>query len=108
MAGPRWRFASRMALVKADLISRTCESTGMSRLEAKFAVESVFRAVADALLRQDRVVIRRFGSFLVTPRKQGMARNPRTGAAVPIPPGRMARFRPGSHLRNIPLPAGEE
>lgn len=97
-----------MALVKADLISNTATNTGLSRAEAKFAVEAVFSAVAEALVRDERVVIRRFGAFLVTPRKQGMARNPRTGEAVPIPPGRMARFRPGSRLRHIPLSAGED
>ncbi len=88
-------------MVKADLVARTYAATGLNRSDARLAVESVFHAVADAMVSGDRVVIRRFGTFLVTPRKTGMARNPRTGAAVPIPPGWVARFRPGSRLKAI-------
>lgn len=89
-------------MVKADLVARTCAATGLNRNDARVAVESVFHAVADAVVQGDRVVIRRFGTFLATPRKTGMARNPRTGASVPIPPGWVARFRPGSLLKAIP------
>lgn len=88
-------------MVKADLVARACAATDLNRSDARLAVESVFDAVADAIASGDRVVIRRFGSFVVTPRKSGMARNPRTGAAVPIPPGWVARFRPGSRLKAI-------
>ncbi len=93
---------ARFDMVKADLVARTCAATGLTRGEARLAVESVFHAVADAMVDGNRVVIRRFGTFLVTPRKTGMARNPRTGAPIPIPPGWVARFRPGASLKAIP------
>lgn len=82
-------------MVKADLIERAVAETGLSRREARAAVEGVFSALAGALRRGERTVVRGFGSFSVRPRRVGMARNPRTGEPVPIPPGRVVRFRPG-------------
>lgn len=82
-------------MVKADLIERAVAETGLSRKEARAAVEGVFAALSAALQRGERTVVRGFGSFSVRARRIGMARNPRTGEPVPIPPGRVVRFRPG-------------
>ncbi len=82
-------------MVKADLIERAVLQAGLSRREAKVAVEAVFNTLSGSLLRGERVVVRGFGSFSVRARRTGMARNPRTGEPVPIPPGRVVRFRPG-------------
>lgn len=82
-------------MVKADLIERAVAETGLSRREARAAVEGVFEALSAALRRGERTVVRGFGAFSVRPRRTGMARNPRTGEPVPIPPGRVVRFRPG-------------
>jgi DNA-binding protein HU-beta len=56
-----------------------------------------------ALARGDRIELRGFGIFSVRPRKTGIARNPRTGAAAVIPPGKVVRFRLGKELRLLPL-----
>ncbi|MYA41948.1 MAG: HU family DNA-binding protein [Gemmatimonadetes bacterium] len=45
--------------------------------------------------------VRRFGVFRVSPRRTGMARNPRPGEAVAIPREHMVRFRPASGLLTI-------
>ena len=59
-------------------------------------MDALFESVASALVRGDRVVLRRFGVFHTRPRKTGKARNPRTGEAAGIPPERVVRFRPAS------------
>ena len=40
-----------------------------------------------------------FGSFLPVERKEGVARNPRTGEAVKRPASKTARFRVGEGLK---------
>ncbi len=88
-------------MVKADLIERSAAATGLRRKDCRASVEALFEQVSAALVRGERVVVRRFGILHTSPRKTGMARNPRTGEEVPIPPGRMVRFRTGRGLRDI-------
>ena len=89
-------------MVKADLIKRAIEATNLESSDAREAVDALFESVASALVRGDRVVLRRFGVFYAAPRKTGVARNPRTGDPVGIPRGRVVRFRPATDLRNLP------
>ena len=89
-------------MVKADLIKRAIEATNLESPAARAAVDAVFESVASALVRGERVVLRRFGVFHAAPRKTGVARNPRTNETVGIPQGRVVRFRPATGLRNLP------
>ena len=88
-------------MVKADLIDRSAAAANLPPRIARRSVEALLASLAGAIARGDRVVLRRFGVFFVTSRKTGMARNPRTGEAVAIPPGKVVRFRPGQDLRGI-------
>ncbi len=94
-------------MVKEDLIRRCLAATDLpdrsrppppGRKQVKAAVECVFRALGDTLGAGGRVEIRRFGIFVVRPRKTGVARNPRTNQVVAIPPGNVVRFRRGKDL----------
>ncbi len=89
-------------MVKADLIRRAMETTTQESPAARNAVHAVFESIAAALVRGDRVVLRRFGVFYAASRKTGVARNPRTGDPVGIRRGRVVRFRPATDLRNLP------
>jgi hypothetical protein len=51
--------------------------------------ETVFDSMKLALPRGERVELLGFGVFTLRPRKTGVARNPRTGAAAAIPPGKV-------------------
>ena len=88
-------------MVKVDLINRAMEASSLQASAARDAVEALLERVSAALVRGDRVVLRRFGVFYAAPRKTGVARNPRTGEPVGIPRGRVVRFRPGQSLRDI-------
>ena len=89
-------------MVKADLIHRVVKATTLHSPAARDAVEALFESLASALVRGDRVVLRRFGVFHARPRKTGKARNPRTNEPVGIPRGRVVRFRPATDLRSLP------
>ncbi|MCY3744912.1 MAG: integration host factor subunit beta [Acidobacteria bacterium] len=85
-------------MVKADLVSRATKATNLQGPVTRQAVEAVFESLSGALVRGDRVALRRFGAFRAAPRKTGVARNPRTGEPAPIPGGRVVRFRPAMGL----------
>ena len=88
-----------LSMVKDDLINRAVEATGLERWVIRDAVDALLESVGSALERGDRVVLRRFGLFHAAPRRTGVARNPRTNEVVPMPRGRVVRFRraPGLH-----------
>lgn len=88
-------------LIKQDIVHQVIERTGLPRVKAEAAVETVFESLKRALTNGDRIELRGFGVFNVRPRKTGIGRNPRTGAEVSITPGRAVRFKPGKDLHAL-------
>ena len=88
-------------VIKLDIINEVVTKTGITKLKAEAAVETVFESMKKALSQGDRIELRGFGVFNVRPRKTGIGRNPRTGAEVSIPPGKAVRFKPGKELQSI-------
>ena len=88
-------------MIKLDIVNQVADKTGVPKIKAEIAVESLFEAMKNALQRGERIELRGFGVFQVKPRKRGIGRNPRTGKEVRIPPGRTIRFKPGKDLQNI-------
>jgi DNA-binding protein HU-beta len=86
-------------VVKQDIVARVAEQKGITKVKAEMAVDAFFDALKDALRTGERIELRGFGVFVVKPRKSGIGRNPRTGAEVPIPPGKTVRFKPGKEIR---------
>ncbi len=87
-------------MTKAELIAAMAEAAGISRDQARRALEAFTDGVAGALTRGRDVRIVGFGSFVSVDRKAGTARNPQTGAAIARPASRTARFRPGEGLKS--------
>ncbi len=86
-------------MVKQDIVSRVSEQKGITKVKAEMAVDAFFEEIKTALQNGERIELRGFGVFVVKPRKSGIGRNPRTGAEVPIPPGKTVRFKPGKEIR---------
>lgn len=86
-------------MIKQDIVRRVAERMEITKVKAEVAVDSVFQALKAALKEGERIELRGFGVFIVKPRKSGIGRNPRTGAEVPIPPGKTVRFKPGKDIR---------
>jgi DNA-binding protein HU-beta len=90
-----------LGVIKVDLVNAVVARTGVPRLKAEHAVETVFESLKRAMGRGQRIELRRFGVFVVRPRKTGIGRNPRTGEQVDIVPGRAVRFKPGKELQSL-------
>jgi DNA-binding protein HU-beta len=87
-------------MTKAELVAAIAQKTGLKQAQAKHALDAMLLSVTETLKAGDDVRLVGFGSFSPVERKAGMARNPRTGAAVSRPASRTARFRAGDTLRN--------
>ncbi len=88
-------------MIKADIVARVVNRTGLSSTRAKTAVETLIETMKRAMEQAERIELRGFGVFNVRPRKPGIGRNPRTGEEVSIPPGKVVRFKPGKDLRSL-------
>ena len=88
-------------MIKADIVARVVNRTGLSHTQAAMAVESVIDMMRRAMEQGERIELRGFGVFDIRPRKTGVGRNPRTGEEVRIPPGKAVRFKPGKDLQSL-------
>ncbi len=85
---------------KTDLIDQVAGAAGMTKVDAAKAVDAVFEAIVQSLKSDEEVRIAGFGVFKVANSKGGMARNPRTGVEVPVPPSKKARFTAAKGLKD--------
>jgi len=86
-------------MTKAELISAIAEKAGLNKNQSRDALEAFLGSVTETLKSGEEVRLVGFGSFMPVDRKEGVARNPRTGEAVKRPASRTARFRVGEALK---------
>ena len=84
---------------KADIIEKVAKDTGITKVAAGAAVESIIDGITKALKKGHSVSFVGFGTFKSASRKARTARNPQTGAAIKIPKRRVARFTAGKALK---------
>ena len=85
---------------KADIIDSLYQKTGMSHKEIRTIMDLFFDEIKEALMRQQIIELRGFGTFEVKVRKgRSKARNPRTGETISIRSHGSAAFRPGRELK---------
>ena len=89
-------------MTKADLVGQVAEAVGprVTKRDCRLVVDAFLDAVKDTLAHGDNIEIRGFGTFKVRQRKARVARNPRTGEAVPVPPRVVPVFKPSNHFSN--------
>lgn len=87
-------------MTKSELIDRLASRQAyLSHKDVELAVKAMLDALTAALVRDDRVEIRGFGSFTNHTRLPRQGRNPKTGESVQIPLKRVPHFKPGKDLR---------
>jgi len=70
-----------------------------SRRDAEAIVNALFTCMATALLKDERIEIRGFGSFVVKHRRAREGRNPKTGHLVSVGAKRVPFFKVGKELK---------
>jgi len=84
---------------KSEIIDAIAKGAGISKAEAKKALDAFIEATSDALKEGDRVALVGFGSFAVISRKKRRGRNPHTGKIFNIPAKRVVTFKPSLDLK---------
>jgi DNA-binding protein HU-beta len=85
---------------KGELVAAVSDKIGLTRGQAGDAIDAAIDVITGALKKGDEVKIVGFGTFVVTDRAAGEARNPRTGEKVSVPASRTPKFRAGAGLKD--------
>lgn len=84
-----------MAITKKDIVMQVASDTGIKQIYVKKVLQHTLDCITKNLVNGDTVELRNFGIFKVKSRKGRTGRNPRTGQEVPVPPKKVAIFKPG-------------
>ncbi len=83
---------------KAELIDAIAAEAGVTKAQAKKALEAVTGNVTTTLSNGGRVSLVGFGTFSVSKRAAREGRNPQTGKTIKIAAKNVAKFKPGAEL----------
>ena len=83
---------------KAELIDAIASESGLSKVDAKKALDGFVTATSNALKSGDRISLVGFGSFSVSNRAARTGRNPQTGKEIQIAAKNVVRFKAGAEL----------
>lgn len=92
---------------KSDLRAMVAAKFDIPKPTAASAVDCLFEAMTDALVRGDKIEIRGLGSWVAKQYGAKTGRNPKTGKAIKVPAKRLPYFKAGKDLADRIMAAGQ-
>jgi DNA-binding protein HU-beta len=83
---------------KSELINAIAEKAGLSKVDAKKALEAFTGAVEEALVAGDKVALVGFGTFSINEKGERTGINPKTKEAITIAAKKVVKFKAGAEL----------
>lgn len=83
---------------KTELIEKVAANAGISKIDAKKAVEATMAAIKDALIAGDKISVVGFGTFSVNERTAREGINPATKEKITIAAKKVVKFKAGAEL----------
>lgn len=85
---------------KTELVDAIAEKAGLTKVQAKAALEATLSAISGSLSTGDAVQLIGFGTFKVNERKARTGRNPKTGEEIQIAATKAPAFVSGKALKD--------
>lgn len=85
---------------KAELVEAMASDAGLTKADAKKALDAFINSTTNALKKGDRVALVGFGSFSVSTRAARKGRNPQTGKEIDIKAKNVVKFKAGADLQD--------
>lgn len=86
---------------KTEFINAVAEKSGLSKVDAKKAVEAFVETVSSELKEGGKVALLGFGSFSVAEKSAHKGVNPKTKQPIEIPARKSVKFKAGAELTEI-------
>lgn len=83
---------------KTELVNAIAEKAGLTKVDAKNALDATLTSIADTLKNDDKVALVGFGTFSVTEKAARTGINPRTKEKIEIPARKVVKFKAGADL----------
>lgn len=92
------RSIARPPMTKRDIVRRVTQDSDVNPALAAKVVQRVLDSIVETLATDGGIELRDFGVFDVVTSKERIARNPRTGERVVVPPKARVRFAAGKEM----------
>jgi DNA-binding protein HU-beta len=86
---------------KTEFIGAVAEKAGLSKVDAKKAVDAFIRTVESTVAQGKKVSLLGFGSFSVTEKAARKGVNPKTKESINIPARKAVKFKAGADLAKV-------
>ena len=86
---------------KTEFINAVAEKSGLSKVDAKKAVEAFVETVSSELKEGGKVALLGFGSFSVAEKAARKGVNPKTKQPIEIPARKSVKFKAGAESTEI-------
>ena len=83
---------------KTEFVSSIAEQAGLSKVDAKKAVDAFVETVTAELKAGGKVTLLGFGTFSAVEKAARIGVNPRTKETIEIAARKVAKFKPGAEL----------
>jgi DNA-binding protein HU-beta len=88
-------------MTKAELVSAITQKAQIRKKDAEVFLNAFIEVVKETLAREEKIEIRNFGTFYMQKRAKRIARNPRKGKKVIVPPKLTPAFKVGKGLKKL-------
>lgn len=86
---------------KTELINAIAEKAGLTKAQAKAALDATINTVSEQLAKGDKVALIGFGTFAVSEKTARKGINPRTKEVIEIPARKAVKFKAGAELNDV-------
>lgn len=86
---------------KTEFISAVAAKAGLSKVDARKAIEAFTGAVLDELKSGGKVIILGFGTFSIVEKSARKGLNPQTKQVIDIPARKAVKFKAGVELAQV-------
>ena len=86
---------------KSELITAVAEKSGLSKVDAKKALDATLETIEQEVKKDGKVVLVGFGTFSVSKRSARKGINPRTKKTINIPAKKTTKIKAGSRLSDL-------
>lgn len=87
-------------MTKAELVEKIAAKANTTKAHAEAALNAFLASVEDVLVKEGKLTLTGFGTFMVQERSARKGRNPHSGAEILIPSAKVVKFRPGKLLKD--------
>tara|TARA_Y100000591_G_C21580090_1_gene567840 strand:+ start:331 stop:630 length:300 start_codon:yes stop_codon:yes gene_type:complete len=91
----------RINLTKKDLVNRTYMQVGFSKQISENLIDEFFSLIVQNLIKEKKLKISKFGSFLIREKKQRFGRNPKTKEKKSISKRNVVLFKASKEFKKF-------